>query len=528
VGVSGRSAATRVPFSSDGGRVHMSEAAALVGALGVLPAFLARSRAGLLAGLALLALAELGLALDEGSIGSVSAATAAAALAVLTAVVALAALLLRHPVVLAPALLVAAPLRLPFSFAGGALELAPDGRLGRLVPFYVVLAAAILALAWRLLHGLQPRAIPRLFAVPAALFVAFTAASQLWAADAPMAADLLLFFWFPFAALVATLARAELDARVPGLLGFALGAEAVVFALIGIGQAMTHEIFFYTAKLEAANSFGPLFRVTSMFDDPSHYGRFLVLGMSVLLVALWLGRIRAAVAAALLGVLGAGLLFSYSQSSFVTLAIVALALTLVAGDRTSRRLVAGTVAVVGVIGAVALATIATGVSEDSFTSDRSKLITDTVDVIADRPFAGVGVGSQPIASRNAAEVGGGPRRFASHTTPLTVAAEVGLIGFLLYAAMLYGAARMIVTARARAPALGLGLAAALLALFVHSLFYSGFFDNPITWGVFGVAAAIAAGERLPSARAPTQPALNGRLRRMLLGSPARDEALDRG
>jgi hypothetical protein len=95
----------------------MSEAAALVGALGVLPAFLARSRTGLLAGLALLALAELGLALDEGSIGSLSAATAAAALAALAAVVALAALLLRHPVLLAPALLVAAPLRQRSSLA---------------------------------------------------------------------------------------------------------------------------------------------------------------------------------------------------------------------------------------------------------------------------------------------------------------------------------------------------------------------------------------------------------------------------
>jgi hypothetical protein len=43
--------------------------------------------------------------------------------------------------------------------------------------------------------------------------------------------------------------------------------------------------------------------------------------------------------------------------------------------------------------------------------------------------------------------------------------------------------------RRRDAALGLTLAAVLLALVVHSLFYSGFFEDPITW----LAVAIAAG-----------------------------------
>ena len=41
-------------------------------------------------------------------------------------------------------------------------------------------------------------------------------------------------------------------------------------------------------------------------------------------------------------------------------------------------------------------------------------------------------------------------------------------------------------------ALGVGLAAVLLALVVHSLLYAGFFEDPLTWGVFGVAAAVLA------------------------------------
>ena len=38
-------------------------------------------------------------------------------------------------------------------------------------------------------------------------------------------------------------------------------------------------------------------------------------------------------------------------------------------------------------------------------------------------------------------------------------------------------------------ALGLGLAAVLLVLFVHSLLYAGFFEDPLTWGVIGLTAA---------------------------------------
>jgi hypothetical protein len=50
--------------------------------------------------------------------------------------------------------------------------------------------------------------------------------------------------------------------------------------------------------------------------------------------------------------------------------------------------------------------------------------------------------------------------------------------------------------------LGLGAAAVFLALFVHSLFYSGFFEDPIVWGVMALAAW--AWVALPR-KAPTAP-----------------------
>jgi hypothetical protein len=37
----------------------------------------------------------------------------------------------------------------------------------------------------------------------------------------------------------------------------------------------------------------------------------------------------------------------------------------------------------------------------------------------------------------------------------------------------------------------------LLALFVHSLLYAGFFEDPLTWGVLGVAAAVLAAAPVP-------------------------------
>ena len=57
-------------------------------------------------------------------------------------------------------------------------------------------------------------------------------------------------------------------------------------------------------------------------------------------------------------------------------------------------------------------------------------------MVRDRPLAGVGLGSQPAASQARSKQGGSPTRFVSHTTPLTVAAELGVLGLAAYAALL--------------------------------------------------------------------------------------------
>jgi hypothetical protein len=47
---------------------------------------------------------------------------------------------------------------------------------------------------------------------------------------------------------------------------------------------------------------------------------------------------------------------------------------------------------------------------------------------------------------------------------------------------------------------GLCLAAALLVLFLHSLFYSGFFEDPLTWSVLAFAATVLAAPAVAPAR----------------------------
>ena len=207
---------------------------------------------------------------------------------------------------------------------------------------------------------------------------------------------------------------------------------------------------------------------------------------------------------ALIAFLWAGLYFSYSQSSMVSLFAVALAITAVAGDRTARLVALG-IAVVLVAGGIAfLAARAPRPVRRRVTSDRSRRVEVTLDVVRDRPIAGVGLGSQPAASEERSKRGGPDDSFVSHTTPLTVAAELGLIGLAIYLALLVGAARTLWALWRRDAAVGLALAAVLLALTIHSLFYSGFFEDPVTWLALGVASAALAAARPEEAAAPPE------------------------
>ena len=61
-----------------------------------------------------------------------------------------------------------------------------------------------------------------------------------------------------------------------------------------------------------------------------------------------------------------------------------------------------------------------------------------------------------------------------------------------------GWALVLVTRRDRL--LGIGLASVLLVLFVHALLYAGFFEDPLTWGVLGLASAVLVTVPAPTPR----------------------------
>jgi hypothetical protein len=343
--------------------------------------------------------------------------------------------------------------------------------------------------------------VPTVIALPAAAFFAFAFLSLVWAEDVEAGTNLLAFFTLPFVALLATVARAEYPDWVPrALAGVALGL-ASLFAFVGLWQVATHKLFFYAPNLATSNANTDYFRVTSLFGDPSLYGRHVVLGIGVALSLLAANRWRTWPLIGLIALMWAGLLFSYSQSSMAALLVVTLVLGLITGDRRVRLAVGG-LAAAALLAAVAFVAVEliNGESLNHITSDRTERVEDTVRVIEHNPVAGVGIGGQPRASRELIHSDRPNANFVSHTTPLTVAAELGAIGVVLYVWLLAGGARLIELVRRREQALGLALAASFVALFVHALFYSGFLEDPITWLVLAVGAGwLAWGEAQRSA-----------------------------
>ncbi|HSF61053.1 MAG TPA: O-antigen ligase family protein [Gaiellaceae bacterium] len=470
-----------------------AQISALAGALGAVLVLIPRGRLFPLVGLALVALATVGI--GRSLVGDddlrllfteptgITLVASGAAAAILGAV-----LLVRYPAAVPVALLTAAPFRIPV-------------QLGReeaflLLPFYLVVAAAALALAYRLIRGELPPPPPFLLAVPLAAFVVFSAVSFLWTWDDRAGGIALGFFVFPFVAAFAIVARSPLATWLPRALLVTLVALGSLFAAIGIWQAQTRTVFF-ARDVEVANAYTSFFRVTSLFKDPSLYGRYLVIPIAVLLVVVLVRRGRTidwVVASAFVAFLFWGLFYSYSQSSFVALFTVTFGVALVGSGRRMRiALITG--AIVATLAAAAVAAEAVGGrSAKDVTSGRSRLVSVTLEVFTERPLAGVGIGGQPRASSELSGKGR-PSRNASHTTPFTVLAELGSIGFALYAWVLVAVVWALVQVTRIDRALGIGLAAVLLALLVHSFLYAGLFEDPLTWGALGLTAAVLARDR---------------------------------
>ena len=243
------------------------------------------------------------------------------------AAVGLAALFLRWPWLLPMAALACAPARVPVKVGGEEASL--------LLPLYAVVIAGVLALAWELFRGNGRARELGPLAWPLAAFIAWAGVSLLWSDGARQGAVSLAAFYLPFGLLALMLARLPWQRRWLKALTLQLIAMAVVFAGIGIYQWLTRDVF-WNPKVIIGNVYAPFYRVNSLFWDPSIYGRFLVVAILVALVAVLYGDRRDSIVAALTVVaLWIGLVFSFSQSSFVALVAGVLGAIALSWERRS-------------------------------------------------------------------------------------------------------------------------------------------------------------------------------------------------
>lgn len=463
-----------------------------VGALGLALLIVGPRRNARVAGLAAWALGCGGLTVYLAPHGHHRLLAAAAVVGVVAAAVGTF-VVLRLPWLLALATLACVPARIPVHVG--------STRANLLLPIYAVVAVAALALAWELFgdESGRSRELGPL-AWPVAAFVAWDGLSLLWTQDVRQGAIALLFFVLPFGLLAVALARLVWSRGWVMALYVQLALMALVFAVIGIVQYETRNIF-WNPKVRVDNAYAPsgwFYRVNSVFYDPSIYGRFLVLGiLASLVVVVWRrgsDPLWAIAATLTIGLTWAGLLPSFSQSSFVALGAAVTVAAVVAWRRRSLYLVVAGVVVL-VVAVAASPAIRQKASLSHVTSGRSTLVSTGLKVALHHPVVGVGVGGFKRAYAELAHLRGKePKAAASHTAPITVAAELGLPGLLLLLWLLARALRLAFRALGRdfdgAARLAFGLA--LVAILVHSLFYDALFEDPTFWGLL---ALIAVGAR---------------------------------
>jgi O-antigen ligase len=140
---------------------------------------------------------------------------------------------------------------------------------------------------------------------------------------------------------------------------------------------------------------------------------------------------------------------------------------------------------------------ATGLNQA--TSGRTKLVGNGLRIALDHPVVGVGVGGFKDAYVERLNLKRAPPSAASHNTPVTVAAETGLIGLALFAWLVVTGLQVALRGNRAGETLaaktGIVAGLGILAILVHSLFYNAFFEDPMIWGLFALAALAAAQPR---------------------------------
>ncbi len=451
----------------------------------------------------------------------------------------------RWPLALPLAVVFALPFRVPLHAGGDTANL--------LVPLYLVIAGGVLAAArgeWQQGGGVPlrkpalgrplgflPGRAPKFPAGdPAALLpwvlagvVVLYALQTLYSPDFSKSLQNVCFFFVPFSLVYALLRDVRWDRKLLVLVLWVVAVEAVAFVIVGSVEHFSRSLF-WNDQVIRSNEFHTYFRVNSIFWDPNIYGRYLALVIVVAMSALLWAKERRTLAllSALVAVLWLGLLPTFSQSSFAALLA---GLAVLAALRWSWRWALGAASAFALL-AILVVIFAGGTSKLSLdrcnndTGGRCNLVSGGAKLFEQRPLWGYGAGSFPRAYREHAATKKVPVS-VSHTEPVTVAAEQGLIGLATYAALLAVALWTMATGLVagqegrgaprrklwspsryepeRPPQCGfpegdaptflrvarVAVLATFVALLVHTMAYAGFYEDPITWVLLAVGASLA-------------------------------------
>ena len=399
------------------------------------------------------------------------------------------------------ALAVALPVRIPVPVGGDTRNL--------LFPLYGVILVGLGVVTWELWRGnvdLSRGDHRTPISLPLAAFIAISLVSTLWSASSKEATVKAVFFYIPFALLTLVVMAWWPRARALEVIAWTTAVGGAAVAALAIIQYATTSIF-WNHRQEQANAYGRFFRVNAIFYDPNILGRFLVLGvLGALAYAFW-KRTRANLWAmgALASLNMAGMTVTFSRSSCLQL-MVGIALLAARAFRPRRVLAVGLcVALLGGIGAVVASQNVRRVVTDSayrshVSEGRFGLIKGGLKIWREEPIRGVGLGSfetyfeKQLTPSERRKV----RVVISHNTPITVLSELGIVGFGFFAVL---AAWTGIWLRRRSRDRGADgwaawTACAMLAgVFVHSLFYSGFFEDPYVWVLAAGAVALVGATR---------------------------------
>jgi O-antigen ligase len=403
----------------------------------------------------------------------------------------------------------ALPLRVPVLVGGETSHL--------LLPLYLVIAGGLLCFGYRALArgghaggapataepdapGAEAPPVTWLRRALAATLVVY-AIQTAYSAHVSNAIENAAFFLVPFAVMFVLLAEVRWTRRLLGGVLVAVAGLGLVLAVVAFWEYAARDLLLSRGKLLQSNQLHLYFRVNSLFYDPNVFGRYLALTLVALGAFLaWARGVRGPVVAAIVaGLLLGALALSYSITSFG--ALLAGLLVVLALRWSVRWALAGGAAIV-VCGAIFLLVSGTGETDlgsaerfDTTTSGRVDLVKGGIDLAQDRPVWGWGSGSFGAAFSRHIERA---RTTVSHSEPITVAAEQGGIGLLVYVATVVLALAVLLRGGGSSPGAA-AAAACFVAMIVHSLSYAGFAIDPATWALLGLGVGL---RRAPSVAEP--------------------------